>query len=124
MGDIRKELKERLDAIEQKAQSLYREKARIDEELKEITEQWNALRLVYKRETEDLGEVGDSVNRFAGMRLVDAVALIRKERWGVTKKQVKEVLAKEGFDFRGKNPGKAVHFAWVAVDNRKKKGGE
>jgi hypothetical protein len=54
------------------------------------------------------------------MKLIDAVSLIRQEQPGANKKEVRQILEKAGFDFRGKRPGTAIHFVWLALDRRSK----
>jgi septal ring factor EnvC (AmiA/AmiB activator) len=126
-GDIRKELENRITAIQNEIGKFQEERGKIDKKLQDAESKLNALRVVYQIEAERWGErkaplmpsVGKSY-RFAGMRLIDALALIRKEEPRSDKRQALAILQKEGFDFRGKRPLPAVHFAWVALDRRKK----
>jgi len=126
-GDIRKELEDRIATIQKKIGKLQEERSSIDKKLQDAESKLNALRVVYQIEAERFGEykaplipsAGKSY-RFAGMRLIDSIALIRKERPGIDKKGVLAILEREGFDFRGKRPLPAVHFAWVALERKKK----
>jgi len=128
-GDIRSELENRITTIQKKIGRLQEERSSIDKKLQDAESKLSALRVVYQIEAERFGETkpplipsaGKSY-RFAGMRLIDAIALIRKEKPRIDKRGALEILQKEGFDFRGKRPLPAVHFAWVALD-RKGKGG-
>lgn len=45
--------------------------------------------------------------------LKKAVKELKKKNPQMTKKEVKNYLIRHGFDFEGKNPGQAVHMAWV-----------
>ena len=130
-SDLRPELKARMDKVFRDVEKLKAKRLEIDQQLKVAQEQLSVWLEAYAMEAERLGkpvrprfEGGTTTYGFTGMRLVDAVAMIRDEHPEASKRQVRAILEKNGFDFRGKNPGQAVHFAWVAVDNRKKKGGE
>jgi hypothetical protein len=127
-GDIRNELGDRVATVQEEIGRLQAERSRIDKKLQDAELRLNALRVVYQIETERFGEStiplipseGKSY-RFAGMRLIDAVALIRKERPRIDKRGARAILEKEGFDFRGKRPLPAVHFAWIALDRKEGK---
>ena len=130
MTDIRKELGSRMAAIQEEIDKLKHERETIDAKLEYANTKLGALSRVYEIEAERLGEPNlplfmkkgrGTPYRFAGMRLVDALAQLREERPGINKRQALEILRKEGFDFRGKRPLPAVHFAWVAIDRRKEK---
>lgn len=125
--DIRVELEARMAKIQKEIGALQAERAKIDEKLKGTEDMLNALRTVYGMEAERLGEKGVPLfpqggisYRFAGMRLVDALAVIQQENPTIDKRQALKILEGEGFDFRGKRPLPAVHFAWVALSRRKK----
>ena len=125
-GDIRKELEGRIAEVQKKIGNLQEERGKIDEKLKDAERKLAALREVYGIEAERFGEqkpplfVGKGVSyRFAGMKLTEALQIVRREHPKVDKKQARKILEKEGFDFRGKRPGSAVHFAWVSLDRRK-----
>jgi predicted nuclease with TOPRIM domain len=120
MGDFIEELKARLDDIEEQANSLYQEKARIDEELREVTAKWNALRVIYENETKNLGKISDSFKRFAGMGVIAALKIIKAEQPNITRQQAHDILVKEGFDFRGKKSRRVVNFGWMALERSKK----
>ena len=127
-GDIRKELQSRISEIQKKMGELQTERANIDEKLKSYEEKITALRTVYSIEAEKYGEpkvplfVGEGVSyRFAGMRLIDALRLIKKEKPKIDKHDAHKLLLKEGFDFKGKRSLSAVHFAWIALENSERK---
>ncbi len=54
--------------------------------------------------------------------LKQAVKELKKKNPQMTKKQAKNTLIRQGFDFQGKNPGQAVHMAWVNLGSTKKEG--
>lgn len=125
--DIRGELEKMIAQVQSEIGSMQEERSKIDKKLQEAESALGALRHVYELQAKRFGETkvplfaGTGVSyRFAGMKLTEALTLIRKEQPRVNKKQACEILKKEGFDFRGKRPLPAVHFAWVAIERRKK----
>jgi len=128
--DIRKELEAMIAEGQNQIGALQEEKSKIDKKLQEAESALSALRQVYELQAKRFGETRvrfwgreGTPYRFAGMRLVDAIALLRKENPRIDKYAAHKQLVKEGFDFRGKRSLPAVHFAWIALD-RKKKGGK
>jgi len=127
-ADIREELKNRIAAAQKEIHNLEVEKDKINKELRVKLMSLSALQVVYENESKRFGEhrlplftgKGKSY-RFAGMRLVDALAIIRQEHPEIDKRQALKILEKEGFDFKGKRHLSAVHFAWVALNRRKKR---
>lgn len=126
-ADLREELKNRVVTIQQEIDRLKVERDAINKKLQDVESKLSVWRQAYEFEVGRLGEPslplfnkGGKSYRFVGMRLVDAVALIRQEQPEVDKRQALQILKKECFDFRGKRPLPAVHFAWVAIDRRKK----
>ena len=127
--DIRNELGARITEIQKEIGALQEEKAKIDDKLKDAEKRLSALRVVYGIEAERLGEptvplfVGKGApSRFTGMRLIDALALLKKEHPRITKRQARDRLVKEGFAFRTGRSLSAVHFAWITLE-KKEKGG-
>jgi hypothetical protein len=125
-GDIRKVLEDRIAEVQKEISNLQEKRGEIDQKLKDAERKIVALREVYMIEAERFGEqkppllVGTGVSyRFAGMKLTEALQIVRTENPKVNKKQARKILEKEGFDFRNKRPGSAVHFAWVSLDRRK-----
>lgn len=55
-----------------------------------------------------------------GSPLKHAIKKLKKKDPNMTKKQVKNALIHQSFDFQGKNPGQAVHMAWVNLGYAKK----
>ena len=120
MGDIRKELEDRMNVMQTQASDLQRQKDEVDRKLQDITTQLSALRTVYEGEAKRLGGGRSPINRFAGMKITGALQVIRNERPQITKEQAHKILEKEGFDFRGKKPRRVINFAWMALDRKKK----
>ena len=124
-SDIRKELETRMTTIQKEIDKLKEEKAKIDKKLQDADLKLGALRVVYQTEAERFGEPslplftgkGKSY-RFAGMKITEALSILRKEQPEISKRQARDILEKEGFDFRGKRSLSAVHFAWVALERR------
>lgn len=128
-SDIRAELESMMVEIQQKIAAMKVQRDKIDENLKDADSALASLRTVYEIESKRLGEYKVTIfprkglsNRFAGMKLTEALTVIRKEQPTIDKRGVLKILKKESFDFRGKRPLPAVHFAWVALDRRKKGG--
>lgn len=126
-SDFRNKLESMMVEIQQKMASMRQQRDKIDEQLKDADSALAALRTVYEIESRRLGETKvpfwgreGAPSRFAGMKLIDAIALLRKENPRIDKYAAHKQLVKEGFDFRGKRSLPAVHFAWVALDRRGK----
>ena len=127
MGDMREELQKRISEVQKRLDKLLAERDMIDELLQATQVRLRALRVVYENEAERLGVqkaplfVGkDAPSRFTGMKLINALALLRKEKPGITKRAACKILEKEGFNFRTNRHLSAVHFAWINLDRRKK----
>ena len=126
-GDIREELEARMAEIQKEIGALLEKKSNLDDKLRDAEAKLFALRRVYEIEAERLGEPKvplfarkGAINRFAGMKLIEALAIIRRENPSIDKRQALKILGKEGYDFRGKRPLPAVHFTWIALDRREK----
>ena len=126
-GDIRSELEARIKEAQNQLSILKEERGKIDEKLRTTESEHNALLTVYHIEAKRLGKptvppfIRDRIgSRFAGMKLTEALVILKKEDPEITKKKAVHVLQQEGFDFRDKRPLSAVHFAMVALSRRKK----
>ncbi len=89
----------------------------------------NADSVVYSvlSRSQDFIKVGKGVYKLNGYDATSVAHLAKARKGGVkqavkelkeknpqmTKRQVKNYLTRHGFDFQGKNPGQAVHMAWV-----------
>ena len=127
--DIREELQRRISEVQEKLDKLLAQRDMIDELAQATVVRLRALRVVYENEVERLGVrevplfVGKGApSRFTGMKLINALALLRKEKPGIGKKEACKILEKEGFNFRTNRHLSAVHFAWITLE-RMKKGG-
>jgi hypothetical protein len=128
-ANLARQLQHRMDKIQKEIDKLKGGREKIDRKLKEAQSRMNIWRQAYEMEVGRTGKPRlpistkeDKTYRFAGMRLVDALALVRQEQAGITKEQAHKILVEEGFNFRTGRSRNAVHFAWVALDNRKKRG--
>lgn len=132
--DLRGELKKRITKAQQDIDKLKEKRDEMEDQIDEAEERLITWREAYEMESKRLGKpvlpfstkTGKSY-RFAGMKLTKALAIVQKEHPEISKEQPKigkraalKVLQDEGFDFRGKRPLPAVHFAWVALGRRKK----
>jgi hypothetical protein len=127
-NDIRNELRARIAEAQKEIGVLQIDRTKIDEKLKDAEKRLNALRVVYAIEAERLGEVKTPLftekgapSRFTGMKLIDALAILKKEQPNITKKQAHDILVKEGFAFRSDRTLNAVHFAWIGLERSEKK---
>jgi chromosome segregation ATPase len=127
MSDIRQGLEERIKEALDEINKLLVEKDDTQAKLREAESRLNALRAVYDTESRRFGEYKPELmpkektsRRFAGMKLIEALDLLRKEQPVISKRQALQILESEGFDFRGKRPLTAIHFCWMALDRRKK----
>jgi len=127
-SDIRTELEGMITEIQEKIGSLRGERDRIDKTLQDAESALGALRTVYQMQAERFGETkpslfakGGKSYRFANMKLIEALELLREENPRIDKKEAHRILVKEGFDFRTKRTLSAVHFAWIALERRKTK---
>lgn len=126
---IKQELESRMSAIQRQVDKLKEQKVRIDEKLHDANSKLAALRVVYEMEAERFGEqklplssTKGSRYRFIGMKLSEALTVLRKEQPEISKEEACQMLQKQGFDFRGKRPLTAVHFAWINLENKEKRG--
>lgn len=124
--DIIKQAKQRIDELHEKIQELEIKRIDISMDIKETQKEIEAWKIIFESESKRLGEPsGPLFNqttgsyRFAGMKIGQALRIIRLEQPEITKKDAEHILINEGFDFRGKNSGQAVHFAWVALEREK-----
>lgn len=129
INDIRQGLEERINETLGEINELLVERDGIQAKLHEAESRLNALRAVYENEAKRFGEYKPKLipeervpRRFAGVRLIDALAIIRKERPKINKRQALRILQNEGFDFKGKRPLPAVHFAWITLERKGKQG--
>lgn len=126
IGDIRAELETMMAEIQEKIGFMRKERDGIDEQLRDADSALAALRTIYEIQSRRFGENKaplfarkGAVNRFAGMKLIEALAIVRQEHPDINKRGALAILKKEGFDFRGKRPLPAVHFTWIALERRK-----
>lgn len=126
-GDIRQELVNRMAIVQKEIDNLKEQRAKIDKKLQDADLRLGALRVVYETERERFGEPsgplfakGGKSFRFAGMKVSQALKMVRKEQPEISKEQAHDILVKEGFDFGGKRSKSAVHFAWIALERSKR----
>ena len=128
MRDITSDVIERMERLQAELENLARERAALDEKQRAAEQRLQALRLVLDGERESRGETGGAAipvsgrASWLGVGLRDAVRqLLQKHpEWGV--RDIRERLAADGFDFKGKKPGNAVNMALVSL-RRKQSGG-
>jgi len=126
--DIRQHLKNRIAELENKRKALEEKKVKILSSLADNARQLDALKTVYESEAGRFGEIsaplfkqGEESYRFAGMKVGEALRIIRDEQPQITREEATKILQEGGFDFKGKRPISAVHFAFVAQDRERKR---
>lgn len=126
--DIRAKLEQFMTEIQNNMGLLKSQRDKIDEKLKDADSALAALRRVYELESKRIGEHKPTLfpskggpSRFTGMKLIDALTLIRNENPGIKKREACKVLESEAFNFRTDRHLSAVHFAWIALDRRGKR---
>lgn len=127
-NDLRVELKARIDKAQEEISELQDERRKYDDQITQIESRLKVWRDALQIEVERLGEPAlplfnrtNQPYRFVGMKLIEAVELLRKDQPSITKKQIRDILEQNNFDFHGKRPGTAIHMVWVALERRKKK---
>jgi len=127
-NDLRAELKIRIDEAQKEISKLHEDRSKIDAKIAPLESRLKIWRDALQIEMENSGDPnlplfngGSQPYRFAGMKLIEAVGILRKEQPSITKEKVREILEQNKFDFRGKRPGTAVHMVWVFLDKRVKK---
>lgn len=121
--DIRHELGNRMSEIEEQIELLKEERNAIDKKIQEADSRLAALRTIYQMENERLGRIifvpTKEPSRFAGMKVTEALSLIRREQPEITKGQALRILKRQGFDFRGKKPRRVINLAWINLERSK-----
>lgn len=127
MVDLRGEFRNRIAEIEQEVNRLSEEKAKVEVKLQSAEAKLGIWQKAHQIETERWGEPGlplfgknEKSYRFAAMRLIDALVILKQEQPEITKQQAAEILKAQGFNFGAKKPNRVVHFAWVVLNKRKK----
>lgn len=127
MQDITAELGERMAALQQRLDQLNRNRTALDEEQRTIEHQLQALRTVLDLEANRQGGSGVASSRVSGpaawlgVNLREAVRRLSEQYPSWEFEQIRNRLIKDGFDFKGKRPGNAVHMALIGL--RRKQGG-
>jgi hypothetical protein len=126
-SDLRDELKARIERIQKEINQFQTERQKLENQIAEKESTLKVWSNALKIEIEQWGEPNlplfnkeNHPYRFVGLKLIDAVGMLRKEQPGITKEKVREILERNNFDFRGKRPGTAVHMVWVFLDRRSK----
>lgn len=127
MRDIRSDITERMAALQDDILEWNRKRAILDEWIRIAEDRLKALRLVLDGEAEPHGKLVTakvSLGRrteWAGVNLRDAVRRLKGQHPGWAFKRIRDRLIHDGFDFKGKEPGKAVNMALINL--RRKQGG-
>lgn len=119
------EISKKIDTITSDISRLQDEKRNCDTKIEDAQNRLTIWRQALEAERKESGiqqpplsSGKERLFRFTGMRLIDAIKIIREEQPDVTKQKTRDILEKDGYDFKGKRPGTAVHLAWVILDKR------
>jgi len=125
--DARQGLIDIMAELQREADSLLKDREKIDARLKDVGGKIRVFQEALRIASERYGETSMPLftgsgqpSRFTGMRVGEALKILKKENPKITKVQAYNILVKEKFDFRGKRPKSAVHFAWIALGRSKK----
>ncbi|MGA2158113.1 MAG: hypothetical protein ABSG90_02725 [Dehalococcoidia bacterium] len=119
--DFKNFTEEKLSDLRRRAGELEQKKREIALELDEINRKIKAWATVYEEYQDDSGaKVSIVQGRFAGMKVGEALRLIRREQPGIDKDKAFQILLEGGFDFQGKRARPSMHFAWIALESEGK----
>ncbi|MBI2985125.1 MAG: hypothetical protein HYY45_00005, partial [Deltaproteobacteria bacterium] len=126
--ELQRLLTNRLEELIIKHKTNRTERERLDAEAKQLESDIQALNEALQVEARATGHTivksASNGSRLLGLRLVDAIRLLRQEDPKITKRGARHKLREVGFDFKGKRPGSAVHMAWTITERWKHKGGD
>ena len=126
MRPIQSDIEYRLDQLKCRLEALHAERDGLLAQIHDVEGQiavWQeAWKLEIPEEERRHANVPRADSAIVRMSLSDAVDHLRRQNPGITKELARIHLETIGYDFKGKKPGSAVHFAWVNVDRRKRKG--
>ena len=120
--DLQRLLRERLLDLQREWDGLAAEMEGVRARSESLARHLSIMQQAYNAEVrgreapEEQPAVNGRGHPLVGLKLRDAVAVLRDENPGITKQGVRERLEQANFDFNGKRHGNAVHMAWVGVD--------
>ena len=120
-SELRRLLDERMESLRRQWQENRAERDRIEQEAEGLMHDLGAIKDALEVEIRHLGEVivehsRDGTSQLLGLKLRDAIALLRREVPGISQKQMRQRLEQVQFDFKGKKPGNAINMASVSLD--------
>lgn len=129
MRDIRSDITERMAALQDDIQEWNRKRANLDELIRVAEDRLKALRLVLDGEAESHGKLVTGKaslggrTAWAGVNLRDAVRRLKEQHPDWVFERIRDRLIDDGFNFKGKEPGKAVNMALVSLRREQNSGG-
>ena len=126
--ELERLLHKRLEELMSKRKAIRARREELDTEDKQIENDIMALNEALNVEARATGQAiakpaSNNGSRLIGLRLMDAIRILRKENPKIDKRGVRFKLQDLGFDFKGKRPGSAVHMAWMVMERQKHKDG-
>ncbi len=127
MRDITADIVERMAKLQDEIERIKEQRSALDAAERQIDQTLQALRVTLEWERARQGEskitsakATNGRNPWLGMPIADAVRQLIKEHpeWG--RAEILERLTADGFDFKGKRAGNAVHMALVSVRRKGK----
>ena len=123
--ELQKLLYKRLEELAVKHKNKCAERELLDIDVKQLETDMLALNEALNVEARTSGQLVKKVpsngSRLLGLRLGEAVRILRQETPNISKRKIKNRLQEIKFDFKGKRPGSAVHMAWVVLERQRQK---
>ena len=122
MRAIQSDITARLEHLRQQLESLHAERDILDGKIREFKRQVSVWQQALQLEMPegDRLKVDPSILQ---MRLSDAIDHMRRENPDLSRELAETHLQAAGYDFKGKKPSAAIHFAWLNVNKRRGKNG-
>lgn len=124
--DFKEFVEEKITELRTKAEKLEAERSAAAIAWDETNRQIKAYITIYDTEFKQPdGETSPQLTqntnygRFTGMKIGQALRLIRQDNPNIKKKEALKVMQDAGYDFQGKKPLPSVHFAWIALEREK-----
>ena len=127
MRPIQSDIEDRLKHLRHQLEGLHVQRdallAKIHDIEKQVAVWQEAWRLEIPEDERLHATVPQADSSIIRMTLSDAIDHLRRQNPGITKELARIHLEATDYDFKGKKPGPAVHFAWLNVDRRKSRNG-
>lgn len=118
---IRDDIETRLTRLSDRLQALHSQRDALLNEIHNVEGQVAIWREAFRLETPagEAAPVPEANVAILSMPISEAVDHLRRQNMGMTKDMAQLHLETIGFDFKGKRPKAAMHFAWLNSNRRK-----